>query len=395
MVNGALDIRDLELNALLEVTQAINNNLSEEDLYRIYRFTVLADLQVKKMLLYVKDEDWTCKVQFGHDKQMTAPSLPATFQVLDEPQTAIDVKPFDAYDLVFPVMHKKRLLAVVFVGGLSESEVVDTTFLRALTNILIVAIENKKLARQQLQQEAYRKELEIAKKVQNFLFPKSLPQSPELKVEAVYLPHHDVGGDYYDYIKLDEQRFLLCIADVSGKGVPAALLMSNFQASLRALVRKTHDLEEIIAELNHATYSSSNGENFITVFLGIYDRSVKTFTYANCGHNQLFLIPKNRELQVLDEGTTILGMFDPLPFLQTAQIKEVSDFVFFGYTDGLIEVLNPEDEQFGYDRLVEIISQPFQDLSSLHSRLFKDLDDFRQNHPYNDDITIISCQVSS
>jgi sigma-B regulation protein RsbU (phosphoserine phosphatase) len=393
-VNESLDIRDLELNALLEITQAINNNLSEEDLYRIYRFTVLADLKVKKMLMYVRDVEWDCKVHFGTDQGKDVPVLSPQFQDLDDATTSLDEGQFSAFDLVFPVKHKSRILAVVFVGGIQDEKSVDTTFLRALTNILIVAIENKKLARKQLQQEAYRKELEIAKKVQNFLFPKSLPKENRLKIEAVYLPHHEVGGDYYDYIKINEDQFLLCIADVSGKGVPAALLMSNFQASLRTLVRKTNDLKEIVNELNHSTFTSGNGENFITVFLGFYDFKTSTLEYVNCGHNPTYTV-SGKEVCKLEVGTTILGMFDPLPFLDTGSIEELSDFVFFAYTDGLTETFDTSDNPFGDERLESLISQPFNTLAELHTRIFTALDKFRGGREYNDDITIISCQVNN
>lgn len=390
----ALNIRDLELNALLEITQAINNNLSEDDLYRIYRFTVLGDLQVKKMLLYVKDEQWTCKVDFGESQREEAPALTKDYFQLQD-AVALDTEDaFSGYDIAFPVKHKKRILAVVFVGGVKEEKAVDTTFLRALTNILIVAIENKKLARQQLQQEAYRRELEIAKKVQNFLFPKSLPQGNKLKMEAVYLPHHEVGGDYYDYIKLSDKKFLICIADVSGKGVPAALLMSNFQASLRTLVRKTHDLREIVTELNHTTYASGNGENFITVFIGIYDYDDHKFDFVNCGHNPTYLIASG-DVSKLEDGTTVLGMFDPLPFLSTGSKDQLQDFVFFGYTDGLTETFDDAGNPFGEEKLETILAGTYASLSELNTRIFKELDEFRGDQPYGDDITIISCEVNN
>lgn len=387
------DIKDLELRALLEVTQAINNNLAEKDLYRIYRFTLLADLKVKKLAMYVQgDEGWACEVHYGTSTDWDCELLPDEYL---EQQDKIVHKsgPFSEFTQVFPVLHKNRLLAIVFTGGLGQ--IADTTFLTALTNILIVAIENKKLARKQLEQEAYRKELEIAKKVQNFLFPKKLPESTRLKIDAVYLPHQDVGGDYYDYIALDENKFIVCIADVSGKGVPAALLMSNFQASLRTLVRKTHDLEEIINELNHATYASSNGENFITFFLGMYDFSDSSFNYVNCGHNPSIILSEGRT-RVLEEGTTVLGMFDPLPFLETRKIENINDFLFFGYTDGLTETFNLEEEQFGFERLEELlILHQKKNLNILHQFLLKALDDFREEAPYHDDITMISCQVNN
>ena len=387
------DIKDLELNALLEITQAINNNLSENDLYRIYKFTLLADLKVKKLAMFVVDEEWRCEVDFGTDADWSTVTLPSKHLEYKDIVSIEETDEFKSFSQAFPVHHKDRLLSVVFLER--QSDEVEITFLKALTNILIVAIENKKLARKQLEQEAYRKELEIAKKVQNFLFPKRLPKSTRLKIDAVYLPHYDIGGDYYDYVALGENKFMICIADVSGKGVPAALLMSNFQAALRTLVRKTHDLKDIISELNHATYSSSDGDNFITFFMGIYDFDTRVFEYVNCGHNPS-IIYSNGEIRLLEEGTTILGMFDPLPFLETKRIDDIGEFLFFAYTDGLTEACNKEEEQFGMERLMEIIkSRSDEDLPILHQFIFKALDDFREDTPYHDDITMISCHVDA
>lgn len=393
---GTLDIKDLELNALLEITQAINNNLSEEDLYRIYRFTLLGDLKVTRMALYVKEEDWECKVHFGLETELGQAFLPPRFWNLNEEMLLCDEEPpFNTFDRAIPVLHKDRLLAVIFEGNGNGLPSSDSTFLRALTNIIIVAIENKKLARRQLQQEAYRKELEIAKKVQNFLFPKQLPKTHRLKIEAVYLPHQDVGGDYYDYLSIDNDRFLVCVADVSGKGVPAALLMSNFQASLRTLVRKTHDPREIVEELNHIITDSGNGENFITFFLGMYNFSTHVFEYVNCGHNPLYLVTRS-EVMELNDGTTILGMFDPLPFLKTVKIENLREFLFFGYTDGLTETFNAKDDQYGEERLKAFFEAGMpEDINLLHQQIFQSLDEFRSETPYRDDITMLSCLVKS
>lgn len=396
MSKTGLDIKDLELNALLEITQAINNNLSEEDLFRIYKFTLLADLKVQTLALYVNDDTWRCRVHFGSNVIWENVTLPSRFRDFNNPMDLSGANDdFSAFDLAIPVFHKSRLLAVLFVGGGDKDYIRDDgTFLKALTNIIIVAIENKKLARRQLQQEAFRKEMEIAKKVQNYLFPKSLPNTKQLQIEAVYLPHQNVGGDYYDYLKIDDDRFLICVADVSGKGVPAALLMSNFQASFHTLIRKTQDLKEIVEELNMTILESSNGEYFITFFVALYDYKTETLEYVNCGHNPLYL-HDGEQLAELNDGTTILGMFSPLPFLKTCKISQLSRFFLFGYTDGLTETFNQEGEQFGEDKLINILSEGIpSDIKIMHKSIFHALDDFRGEVNYNDDITMISCVVN-
>ena len=144
--------KDLELRSLLEITQAINNNLSEDSLYKIYRFTLLANLNIKKLCLYVLDEDWDCKVNFGTSQDFYGLPLPDLYKNLKTSQKVSNCEEqFCEFTDVFPVSHKDRLLAVLFaVGEDMEDTGVDLTFLQAITNIIIVAIENKKLARKQL-----------------------------------------------------------------------------------------------------------------------------------------------------------------------------------------------------------------------------------------------------
>lgn len=388
--------RDLQLNALLGITQAINNNLSEEDLFRIYKFTLMGDLKVAKMALFVWDkETWVYRVHMGTSHDWTDAVLDNRFDNIQD-ELAIDSSDgyFGEFQKLFPILHKGKVLALLFMSEVEvffKSPVEDFTFVQALTNIIIVAVENKRMAREQQAQEDYKKELEIANKIQHFLFPKTLPNSPKIKVEALYLPHYNVGGDYYDYIKISETRFLICIADISGKGVPAALLMSNFQATLRVLIRQTDVLREIVRELNTSTYLSGNGEHFITFFLGIYDFSLKTFEYINCGHNPLYIV-QNGACQSMNKGTTVLGMFEPLPFLESATIPDLDEFVFFGFTDGLTETFNDADEQFGEERLEKLLCTNLN-ANILHKNLLQELDAFRGDISYSDDITMLTCQV--
>jgi phosphoserine phosphatase RsbU/P len=394
------DLKELELNSLLEITQAINNNLPEESLYKIYNFTLLANLNIKKLALYVLDETWNCKVNFGSNEDFYLIPLEERFLSCSQ-VTVIDKEdknsPFSEFDKVLPVSHKDKLLAFVFVGGhehktvLNEPEV-NTTLIQALSNIIIVAIENKKLARRQLRQEALRKELEIAKNVQQLLFPKNLPYNDELQLKATYIPHHAIGGDYYDYIQLSDDDFLVCIADVSGKGVPAAILMSNFQASLHTLIRKTQDLKEIIPELNFQILKNGNGENFITFFIAFYNKKRKNLYYVNSGHNPPILIHKGG-WSMLNIGTTILGTFKTLPFLEVGEIENLGSFFFFAYTDGLTELFNEHEEEYGSERLEKFIKENYTaDLNEIHNQMILELNRFKGARKYHDDITFLSCR---
>jgi sigma-B regulation protein RsbU (phosphoserine phosphatase) len=399
-LNTKINLKELELNALLEITQAINNNISEEALYKIYDFTLRANLNIKRLALYVLDEEWNCKVNFGTSLDCFNTPIPREFlkhrKIHKINKDRRDN--FKEFDYVIPVSHKNDLLSLVFISGdfnaEDESQLQSSTnFIQALSNIIIVAIENKKLARRQLEQEALRKELEIASDVQQFLFPDNLPYGPRLKVEASYLPHDRVGGDYYDYIPINEKQFMIIIADVSGKGIPAALMMSNFQASLRTLVRQTPNLTEIIEELNYHVLENAKGEKFITSFVGIYDYTLKTLVYVNAGHNPPILTTRDK-VYLLEEGSTVLGAVHPMPFINEGFIEGLEEFMLFCYTDGLTETENEQGEEYGMQRLEDYLKiNAWKDLKNIHQDIIINLDSFKGRNGYKDDITILSCRI--
>ncbi|MEP2772540.1 MAG: PP2C family protein-serine/threonine phosphatase [Fulvivirga sp.] len=391
------NLKELELNALLEITQAINNNLPETSLYKIFDFTLRANLNIQRLALYVFDEQWGCKVNYG--TQMNCFDTPLNDEFLSyKSVTQLEHRDdsFSEFDYVIPVSHKSALLALVFVSdieGEEETKKSSMRFIQALSNIIIVAIENKKLARQQLEQEAFRKELEIASDVQQYLFPEDLPNGLRLKIEASYLPHDRVGGDYYDYIPINKNQFLICVADVSGKGIPAAILMSNFQASLRTLIRQTGNLREIIEELNYQVLENAKGEKFITFFAAIYDHKLKTMVYVNAGHNPPILLHNGKQ-QMLEEGSTVLGAMHPLPFLNEGFITDLEDFFIFCYTDGVTETENEKHEEYGVERLQQYFAKIKDfNLQKIHQDIIIDLDTFKGNNAYRDDITMLSCKI--
>lgn len=401
-ISNRIELKELELNALLEVTQAINSNVPEDSLYKIFKFTLRANLRIANMALYIYDQkQWKCNVSFGIEEQALPLSIPQDLlekreiTFLNETESS-----FVGFDVALPVTHKNQLLSYLFLGGVNIDSQKDEfeqhlNFIRALSNILVVAVENKRLARERLKQEAFNKEMEIAKEVQNLLFPAKLPTTDKLQIDAKYIPHRVVGGDYYDCITLDDHRTLICIADVSGKGVPAALLMSNFQACLRTLTRQKLSLEEMVKELNVQIYNSANQENFITFFVAIHDSSSHEITYVNAGHNDPIWIDENKHHVLLDKGTTVLGMFEPLPFLEHAVIKVNESGLLFMYTDGLSEVFNASDEMFGDERILFGLLETYDEHpKAINEKLLEAITTFTKSDEMDDDVTMISCKIT-
>jgi sigma-B regulation protein RsbU (phosphoserine phosphatase) len=231
-------------------------------------------------------------------------------------------------------------LAFALIGDFNTSaEMVnnDLNFIQTVINVIIVALENKKLFRERLETERFKREMELAVEVQNMLIPLGLTnKETHVEIGATYLPHQNVGGDYYDFIRLNDDEFLWCIADVSGKGMSAALLMANFQASLHAWATVEDDLTNIINRLNRKVLDNTKGERFITLFLAKYNQKTRKLNYINAGHNPTILY-NNGEVTQLKLGTTMIGVFEQLPFLKEGEIDVGPNSLLFNYTDGLLD----------------------------------------------------------
>ncbi|NLR90420.1 MULTISPECIES: PP2C family protein-serine/threonine phosphatase [Flammeovirga] len=395
-----LMLKEMQLESLFETISAINANKSEEDLYTIYKLTLSSNPSITNLILFVIDEEsqeFERFVNYGshdHDETVNFPKAfkdyISTTNIINHPDG------FEKFDTIIPIKHKNEVLAYALVGTADQhSDFIDQGFTEALSNIILVAIENKKLARKEEKQKEMKKQLTIASHVQTMLFPKELPYGNDVpvSVHASYMPHHSIGGDYYDYIPLSDTKFLMSIADVSGKGVPAAILMSNFQGTIRAMARRGTDLESIVHEANYQILESAEGENFITAFFMEYDMETSNLRFINAGHNPPFLYHKNK-FSRLEDGTTILGSFSELPFLEVGEINNLQEFFVFGFTDGFTETYNDEDEELGDDKLEEFLTAniDFQQ-KEMHKNLIALLNTFKGHQAYADDITLLSCKV--
>lgn len=376
-----------QLDSILVLTSAINNNADETALFDIYTSILSVHTTLNSHILILCNKDADIKSSNGIDN---VNDFQDAFRK-DGKDSPLFENYFNEY---FNITHQEKSLAHVFLKFddlLSKKE--QLSFIKTVSNIVLVAVENKKYASKRLEREAYEKEVEIAKDVQNLLFPHQLPKNDNLEMHADYIPHKAVGGDYYDYIQKSETEYVICIADVSGKGVPAALLMSNFQATLRTLVRQNLNLREIVTELNNVAFSNTNGEKFITAFIALLDLKRENLYYVNAGHNPPYYVDKNHSITSLKSGTTLLGALEELPKIEIGKIK-LSDYsMLFSFTDGLVEVFDKDGNQFDEQELEDFLrTEQTTSLSEFHDVLLEKIKSFSTTGEYNDDITILSCK---
>lgn len=397
-VDADLQAKKLQLHWLLQITKAINYNFSTKQLFDVYEHVLRSQLKVEKLALLIHDGQWRCSLLYGTDKSFADIDLTRIIGELNKLHN-LELEQelwISAFDSILPVYHKDHLIAYALVGGLSNSVIPKRNelvpFIHTITNLIVVAIENNTIANEKIRQAGIRKELELAAQMQSMLFPTNLPRVKEYELHATYQPHQEVGGDYYDFIQLNKNEFIFCMADVSGKGIPAALLMSNFQANLHALLPHTNSLSELVSLLNTKVFQSAKGEKFITFFIGRYHALTRELHYVNAGHNPPFLIHE-KVVYMLNDGSTGLGMFEDLPFVNTGKVFIPPNAMLHCYTDGVIDVENDEGNEFGMDRLRDFLTSRNQlhNMEELHSQLIAALSTFRQSKNYTDDITLLSC----
>ncbi|WP_234794926.1 PP2C family protein-serine/threonine phosphatase [Hymenobacter arizonensis] len=397
-------LKQFELDTVLGVAHDMTaRDHTVDELYHMLRLTLQGQRNVVQLLLFALEEDgFRVRVSLGCDlaeAEKFTLSEHLTQGGVTQPQAVEDLAlgpDWDKYELVIPILRQKQVAAYVFVGGLrsdfDRQQLIP--FLGSLANTLIGAVENRRLQAQRVADAAVRKEIEIAQEVQAMLFPRTLPNDSHLCIERSYVPHTEIGGDYYDVVEIDEHRLLLCVADVSGKGVPASLLMSNFQAGLRTLLRQGVELATIVPELNHLLFRNSGGEKFITAFLGIYDRRSRRLQYVNAGHNDPMLITDDTAVQLLKHGTVMLGIMEDLPMLRVGEVEIPQHSLLLLYTDGLTEVFDQENNEFGEEGVLTVLQRNrYLPLAQLHQELLRTIDEFSsQDSQFADDVTILSCR---
>lgn len=393
-----LNLKQLQVNRLLNITQAINNNVSAEGLFEMYKSFLSWEIGVKKMVLYVKnEEEWQCATSIGIEQVLLeadiADMLPRYTRLnnVDDKQHPL----FKEFDVVIPVRHKEHPIAYVFIGGFGEEEDMysKVQFITTITNVIAVAIENKRLFKRQLEQERLKREMELAGEIQHMLIPKKLPNSSCYELASIYKPHFGVGGDYFDFIEFDDGKIVFCVGDISGKGVAAALLMANFQANFHTLINKRTDYDEFIHDLNKSVNLITRGERFITFFIAEFDINSRMLKYVNAGHNPPVLAT-NGEVHLLDKGCTILGSFQKLPNVEIGTFCIEKQAMILSFTDGLTDLKNSSGEYLNEQMLYDFVKNYYKKSANDFNQLLMDrLEKFKENKSYPDDFTVLTCKI--
>ena len=395
-----LKVSEFKLNTMLEITSAINNNLPADELFLLFKHILESQLNIGKALVFLRtDTGWEHALSYGVSEGESSIDVETELKNI-QGITVMEMMGHQSksFDVVIPIDHHNQTLAYVLLGDINEDALTTSPiikhlpYIQTMANLTVVAIENKRLNQENLKREVMKRELEMASEMQLMLLPKKLPNNQYLEAAATYLPHQEVGGDFYDVIPVSDTEYYICMADVSGKGMSAAIMMASFQAILRGIVVQNRDLNNITEELNKRVWLNAEGERFITMFLALYNAENRTLEYINCAHPPPTLI-NNKKAEQLTEGTVGLGMFKRLPFLNIGFKSIKPGGVFIVYTDGVNELENAQGIPFSEEMLNAVAqSNPNLSMLELNTEIIKAMDDHRGKQPFLDDIAFVSCR---
>ena len=402
-INRRLDRKVHDLNTLLELSKDFNMMVDRSEIARAFKFAMLGQM-LTRTFFFALDIDGKREIVSisGIKDQPLDNDLNDLFGMDDIVETidsdCCDFIKNNKIELIIGLRFQNKKIGVVGVGpratreGYGHSEI---NFLQSLGNLAVLTIQKTLLLEEQMVKNRLEEELSLAKTIQEGLLPNPIPQISGFDIAAVNISSRQVGGDYFDILKLSNDGYILAIADVTGKGIPASLLMANLQSMLHALAPLSVSLEEATDRINNIIYENTPSDKFITFFWGRISNDRKNFSFINAGHNPPMVFKKGKsEPILLEEGGMILGAMPTImPYTSAEYRFEKEDIILF-FTDGVTEALNPDQSQ-EYDdiRLIECVNKNRdKDANALMKEIITDVNKFT-NHIQYDDITMIILKV--
>jgi len=395
--NFELQQRVQELQTLFELSKEFNLLIDEARALRTLEFAIMGQTGSRKYAICLSDESGSRIVVNKGFASLPVEHMPAVC-ALEQPARLSDLihtmpaaKEFSdrGAEVAIPFQLQGKRVGMLILGdrhsraSYSDSEI---SFVSSLCNLAAMAIDNARLFEESMAKQRLEEELNIAHSIQENLLPGKMPEFTGCEIDAFHIPSKQVGGDYFDVIKLSDTLLCVAIADVSGKGFPAALLMANLQSAFRALLPTGMSFDGVVKRLNHIVYENTGFDRFITFFGAIYDSSTRKITYVNAGHNYPFVLQKSSVAR-MDVGGLMLGVLPDVDY-QIGTLKVEEGDVLYLFTDGINEALDTKGEQFSEERLEGVLTP----VRSLHAgeildRVRNEIASFVGSAPQSDDIT--------
>ena len=411
-LNRQLDKKIQELQTLFEIANEINSTLDLKTIANTLAFSIMGEMLVQHCIILLKQDSGAFQV-LAHKGYTNLRDIPLvrkrkTLHVLFQFRSIqfvhrIPSKPLretlhqSHIEVCLPMISQDEVKGLILLGPrlnnlqYGESEI---QFLNTLANTAIISFENARLFHEALIKQRILEELEIARDIQKRLLPARPPDIPGFDIAGLNVPTHQVGGDYFDFIPMQDHKIAIAIGDVAGKGVPASLLMSNLQAGLQALIQTGMPLHHMVQKLNNMIYKNTSSDKFITFFIAVLDYQKRRLTYVNAGHNPPLWISGHRRVRQLNQGGgLLLGIFPDMRYDEVTIELSPGDWLIL-YTDGVSEAMNPKDEEYGVERLERAVCRNLEcSAETMIQKIVKSVLRFSRNTPQSDDITLVAVHV--
>ena len=294
-----------------------------------------------------------------------------------------------------PLWNNREIIGIIYsdrISLLDQFTDEDLKMLTLLSNLAAVKIENAKLIEQAIEKEKMEKELALAAKIQEDFLPKESPKLKHYEIAGSNVPCYQVGGDYYDFIPIDDNRLGVVIADVSGKGVSASLLMASLRAALQSELFPKYKVDEMAGKLNDFVHRSSSPNSFITFFFCELDKKTGELRYINAGHNPPIVLDKKGKVYRMESCGLCLGMFPSVDYgVQTVTLNPGDTAVLF--TDGITESRNKDNKEFTEDRLIKLLQKNVKlSAQKLLDKVNEEVEKFTAGAERMDDMTLVIIQ---
>ncbi|MBU1680303.1 MAG: SpoIIE family protein phosphatase [Bacteroidetes bacterium] len=402
-VNRNLDAKVNQLSSLFDLSKEFSGVLETQRIGKLLVFSIIGQLLVSKFGVVICREGGFEILESRIQDEILVDALKSSeIKIVQDfiDEETIKKKYKALYKigiiLIVPMKIKSEIKGLILLGSkntkMSYTQS-DIEFVSSLGSIAITSIENGRLFEEALEKKRLEKDLEIAQNIQRNLLPKKMPLLNNFEIAAYNNSARQVGGDYYDIVRLDKNRTLVAIADVSGKGVQAALLMANLQAFLKSICKQNIELHEASNLINDLVSENTTDGSFITFFWGILNDDTLEFQYVNMGHNPPLLVRK-KEITKLKIGGMILGVMPTMIPYSSEKIELQSNDNLILFTDGITEAMNSKMEEYS-DEKFESYVKKLGNLSAektIHS-IIKEVEHFTEGVPQSDDITSLIIRV--
>ncbi|MCG6922033.1 MAG: SpoIIE family protein phosphatase [Acidobacteria bacterium] len=402
-VNKTLSVKVFQLHNLFDIGGELTSSLDEEAIKRLVITTVMGHFLASRAALYLLGEGGLdlahvrglrpdeSPIRLPAEAAAEAEALPGPSRVGDLDSGPLrDALTRGRFGLAVPLTGGARVSGLLTVGERASGAPFgdeDFDYALALARQAQAALEGARLHRVALEKERQDRELQIAQEIQRSLFPRSTPTVEGLEVAAVSRPCHQVGGDYYDFIPLDGGRLALVIADVSGKGTPASILMASVHASLRATAGTTPPAV-LLERVNRFLCASTQDNKYVTLFYAEIEPGSRRLSYVNAGHIPPYLVRAGGELDRLRTGGPVLGLLEDAVFEEGKVVLGEGDLL-ATVTDGVTEALSPDDEEFGDARACASLCASDDNASSALRQLVEAVEAWTGRPGFGDDLTAL------